>query len=62
MAEASIASSTAERHARAEEYEGLQKELGCVTENNETLEHEVSKLREYAAKRARQLKHTKATP
>lgn len=62
MAEATIARSTAENDAQGEEYESLQKDLGCVVESNKKLEQEVSKLRAYAVKRARQLKQTKATP
>lgn len=62
QAEAAIAHSMAEKNARAEECEGLQKELDCVVEHNKKLELEVAKLKAYAVKRAQQSKLNKANP
>ncbi len=60
LAEATITRSLAEQHAKAEECEGLQKELGFVVENNKKFEQEISKLKAYAAKRAQHSKLNKA--
>ncbi len=52
QAEAAIARGIAEKHAHAEECEGLQKELSRVVENNKSLERDICKLKAYAIKRA----------
>ena len=52
QADAAMARSLVEKHAHAEECEGLQKELSRVVENNKRLEQDVLKLEAYAVKRA----------
>ena len=52
QAGAALARGIAEKHAHAEECEGLQKELSRVVELNKSLEQDICKLKGYPIKRA----------